>query len=135
MSYLADELERQMEIAAMSGPQLAERTKKISASQIYNWLNSVQTSIGQEQMESLASALSQDPVMNAHLVKAHLLDERFGPGSELVRVEIDGNELKDRQRPRTKREKSLQFLAELSLTSRDCNSLLIDLARCLGAEL
>lgn len=132
MSHLAEELARQLAAHSLNSLQLAERSG-ISASQIYKWANSTQTSIDEDQLTALAPALSPNTEDHASLVRAHLLDEKFGPGSELVRVEIDGSDLlKDRPRMQTKREQAISFLSRESLTNRDLQELLIDLARCLG---
>jgi hypothetical protein len=52
------------------------------------------------------------------LVKAHLLDEKFGPGSELVKVElcssVDLSFMKDRPKRRSRRQIALQYLTDLS---------------------
>lgn len=133
MSHLADEISRQMQAGNLTGLLLSERSG-ISASQLYKWLNSEQISIGEDQLRALAPALSDDSADHAALVRAHLLDECFGPGSELVRIEIDHPAaLKDRPRPRSKGEKALAFFAEERHRNRDLNDLLIDMAKVLGA--
>ena len=134
MSYLGDEIERQMAAQNLNGSQLAERSQ-ISASQIYKWTNSEQTSIGQDQMTALSRALSTDANDHAALTRAHLLDEKFGPGAKLVSIEIDSMELKDSPKKFSKGEQAVHYLAELRIQSRDVNDLVIDLARCLGAKI
>lgn len=134
MSHLSEELERQLGAVGLSVDDVAERSG-ISRGQIYLWKRGDQTSISESQMTSLAKALTRDKPTQAQLVRAHLMDERFGPGAELVRIEIDHvDAAADKPRRRSKREISLAYLTELSLNSRDCNDLVIDLARCLGAE-
>lgn len=135
MSYLSEELKRQMELYQFNGTQLADKSG-ISASQIYKWSNNDQTSISAEQLDALALALSGEPMEHARLLVAHLQDERVGSARDLVRIEMDTvAELNDRPRPRTKGEKAIQFLIEQRLENRGVNDLLIDLARVLGAEL
>ncbi len=135
MSYLSEELTRQIESKTASIDAIAEHTK-IARSQIYKWLTGEQVSISAEQLDGIATALKADPVDHAKLLVAHLQDERFGKSAPLVRIEMDTPaELHDRPRPRTKGERALQFLGEERLKSRDVNDLIIDLARCLGAEL
>lgn len=108
----------------------------MSQGQISYWRNGRQTSIGSEQMQALQAALSSDPLDHAALIRAHLRDENFGLATELVRVEVDTPaEVKDRPRPKTKGEKALHFLGEQRMISRDVNDLVIDLARCLGADI
>lgn len=133
MSHLSEALTRQFELKELSQASVAERSG-ISQAQISKWVNSDQTSISDDQLSALAIALSDDPSEHAALVRAHLLDECFGPGSELIRIEIDHpSVLKDRPRPRSKGEKALAFLAEERHRNRDLNDLLIDLAKVLGA--
>lgn len=135
MSNFSEELEKQMATKPASQVEAAELSG-ISQSQISKWLRSEQTSISSDQITALAKALSDDPVKHANLVKAHLLDEKFGAGSELVRIEIDSPaEWKDKPRPRSKGERAMNYLAEQRVISRDVNDLVIDLAKCLGAEL
>lgn len=135
VSYLSEELERQFARSRTNPLQLSEQIK-ISPSQIYKWLRSEQTSISAEQLTSLAKGLSSDENSHAALVLAHLQDERFGPGSNLVRIEIlsDGK-MSDGPKPRSKGEKALHYLAEQRVVSRDVNDLVIDLAKCLGADI
>lgn len=135
MSFLAEEIERQMTTQNIDQTRLAEKAG-VSQGQISKWRNGGQTSISADQMVGLQRALSQNAEDKAALIRAHLRDELFGDSVELVRVEvITGLELKDRPRTRTKGEKAVQFLAELRVQSKDCNDLLIDMARCLGADI
>src|SRR5262245_38424713 len=102
MSYLSDELERQMRSQNITGLQLAERTG-ISPSQIYNWLKSTQVSISEKQMTVIQAALTNDSHAHARLVLAHLLDEKFGFSSDMVSVELlDGGIMSDRPKTRSK---------------------------------
>jgi len=133
MSFLAEELERQLARTNQSIDDLVPKTG-LSRAQLYLWKRSEQTSINEEQLSSLASALSDDPLDHAALLRSHLLDETFGPASELLRIEIDHpSVVQDRPRPRSKGEKAMAFFAEERLRNRDLNDLLIDLARVMGA--
>lgn len=115
--------------------KLAEKSN-FSQSQISKWLNDKQVTVDADQLRALQFALSGKIEDHAALLRAHLLDENFGHGAELVRVEIDTiAELKDRPRPRTKGEQAIQFLSETRIDSKDVNDLVIDLARCLGADI
>ncbi len=135
MSFLSDELERQITAHDITGLELADRTG-ISSSQIYNWIKSVQVSITEDRLKLLQAALSDDPRDHAMLVMAHLLDEKFGFQHELITIDIkESAGLKDHQRRMAKGEKAIHYLAELRLKSKDCNDLLVDLAKILGAEL
>ncbi len=108
----------------------------LSQSQISKWLRAEQTSISEDQMTALAKSLSTETENHAALIAAHLKDEKFGPGSKLVRIElISPAELRDKPSHSSKGERAIHFLAEERVTSRDVNALVIDLARCLGAEI
>lgn len=126
-------MEKQLSKSRQSVDDLVPKTN-LSRAQLYLWKRSEQTSINEEQLRALATALSDDALDHASLLRAHLMDETFGPGSELVRIEIDHPAaLHDRPRPRSKGEQALAFLAEERLRNRDLNDLLIDLAKVLGA--
>lgn len=134
MSYLSEELQRQMTAHDVAGLQLAERTG-ISASQIYNWLNDRQSSITESQLSVIQAALGDDHHDHARLVLAHLLDEKFGLNHELVDVSVrSDSELRDAPRSRSKGERAMEFLAAERVRNRELNDMLIDLARLLGAE-
>ncbi len=135
MSHLSDEIDRQLLQSKQSIDDVVRKTG-LTRSLLYLWKGGEQTTIDEDQLVALAPALSSDVADHAALVRAHLLDEKFGPGADLVQVSIDGpSELKDRPRPRTKGEKAMEFLTRERLVNRDLNDLLLDLARCLGAEL
>jgi hypothetical protein len=132
MSHLSDEIDRQLANSSQSVDDVVRKTG-LTRSLVYLWKRGDQTAINEEQLATLSPALSSLLHDHAALVRAHLLDEKFGPGSELVRVEIDiPAALKDQPRARSKGERALEFLTRERLVNRDLNDLLIDLARCLG---
>lgn len=135
MSYLSDELQRQMDEHKVTAQQLAVKAS-VSVSQMYNWIRGDQSTINERQLEAIQSGLSADSHAHARLVLAHLLDEKFGHSHERVAVDLKAEfEAMDRPRTRARGEKAVNYLAELRTKSKDCNDLLIDLARVLGAEL
>lgn len=135
MSHLSEELSRQLATRRLTQADLASRSG-ISQAQISKWVNSDQTSISGDQLSLLAPALSDDVIDQAELVRAHLLDEKNGPASDLVDVTVQTLELRDMlPKPRSKGERALHFLSSERIRNRDLNELLIDLARCLGAKL
>lgn len=135
MRHFADELQSQLNHSGMSQAEFARKCG-ISQGQIWKWLNAEQVSITGEQIDALAAALRADPLTHAKLLAAHLHDERAGKASKLVRIEVDSpQELKDQPTPRSKGERAIRFLAEKRLLDRNVNDLVIDLARCLGADL
>lgn len=135
MSFLSEELERQMTETLTSQVKLAELSN-ISQSQISKWISSNQTSINRDQLTALATALSKDPQRHAALISAHLHDEKFGPHHQLVRIEVDSpTVLKDKVAPKSRGDRAMVYLAEQRVTNKEVNDLVIDLARCLGAKL
>lgn len=134
MSYFSEELERQLDLAGLSVYAVAEKSG-ISPGQIYLWKRGDQTSIDENQLKQLAPVLSRDVTDHASLVRAHLMDEKFGPGHKLVHVEVDAEALHDKPRQLTKREQALEFLSANTRTNRASRDLIIELARCLGAKI
>lgn len=135
MSFLSDEIERQMEAGKLTGLQVAAKTD-VSSTQLYNWINGKQTSISGEQLDALSAALSPHPVDHAKLLVAHLQDERIGKARDMVRIELVApDDHKDKPRSRSKGEKALEFLACQRQEARSVNELIIDLARVLGADI
>jgi transcriptional regulator with XRE-family HTH domain len=135
MSHLADTLAQLIEAKGSNALEISRRCG-ISSSQLYLWLRSEQISISEEQLNALAPVVSDDMGDHATLVRAHLLDHLYGPGSELIRIEIDhAGVLRDAPRGRSKGEKALDYLREERLKNRELNLLLIDLARLLGENL
>lgn len=132
MSYLAEQIERLLEKTHQSVDDVAARCG-INRSIIYLWKQGKQTSISEEQLLALSPALSSELSDHAKLVEAHLHDEKFGPGSDLVEISIRSEQqLEDRPRPRSPGDKAMAFLAQERISNRDLNDLLIDLARVLG---
>ena len=135
MSFLSDEIQRQMEVAKLSGLQVAAKIN-VSASQLYNWVNGKQTSINSTQLSDLSKALSDNSLDHAKLLYAHLQDEKFGPAAKMIRIEIETlDELRDGPKAKSRGEKAIHFLAESRMQAPEINDLVIDLARCLGAVL
>lgn len=132
MNHFSEELERQLAEKKMSQVDLANATK-ISQSQISKWIRGDQTSINEEQLTKIARALSCKAPDHALLVRAHLLDEKFGPGANLVRVEMDATF--EKQKFKSRGDKAMHFLDELRKTDRHTNNLIITTAQCLGAEI
>ncbi len=135
MSYLGEEILRQLGTKDMSAALLSERTG-FSASQISKWTRGEQTSINEVQLTALQRALSDDPESQSLLVLAHLLDEKFGLNQERVEVTISiTGELNDQARPvrhQSKGERAFAWLNAERIKNPDLNDLGIDLARILG---
>lgn len=132
MSNLSEEIERQLGKTHQSIDSIAAKSG-LTRSLLYLWKSGDQTTINEAQLQALAPALSDSSADHAAIVRAHLLDETFGPGSELVSITIKGaEELRDAPKPRSRAEQALHYLQQERLINRDLNDLLIDLARVLG---
>ena len=130
MSYLSEEMERQMQRCPTKSWVSIAGEMKLSTSQVYKWTSGRQTHISEENLTALAFALGGDQDACAALVCAHLQDECFGPGSELVSISIR----RDDQRPAkpialTKGERALDCLANRSRTDPSVHALLIGLVQ------
>lgn len=133
MSYLSDEMDRLLEKHHQSVDDVAAKCG-INRGVLYLWKRGQQTSISEEQLSLLAPALSSEILDQAALVLAHLRDEKFGPGSELVEVSLVNPELNDRPAARSPGERAIAFLAQERIANADLNELLLDLARVLGGR-
>lgn len=123
-----------MKLRSLNAVNLSALTG-ISNSQFSRWKNGLQTSISEDDFSALATALSTDAEDHARLLRAHLEDERFGPGAELITIELISNgEMQDRARPQTKLESAWQFLHSQTARNSDLRALIIDLAKALGME-
>lgn len=136
MSYLSEELVRQMTAKKLPGVRLAELTG-FSASQISKWVRDEQTSITEAQLTAIQTALGDDPHAHARLVLAHLLDEKFGLAHERIELSVrdDGvTTIQDHGRHMSKGEIAVAYLAQERPGNRELNDLLIDLARLMGCN-
>jgi len=131
MSYFQDALERQMTATGINQVELSRATG-ISQPQISKWLRGGQTSLSEDQMTVIANALSKDPSVQAALVAAHLQDEKFGPGSELIAISQQGGAP---ELPKTDGEKAIHYLSQLRIHQPEVNDLIITLAGCLRLQM
>ncbi len=128
MPYLAEEFARQLAARNHTIDQLVAASG-LSRGQLYLWKGGHQTSITPDHFALLAHALSSSVDDHARLVRAHLLDEKFGPGSDMVDVVIIGaDELHDAPISRSKRERALAILSTHSVGNKELADLLIALA-------
>lgn len=144
MSHLSETLEKLLARHDLTAHQIAIRSE-ISPSQLSKWMCGKQTSISEKHLTALAKTISKEPADQAELVLAHLQDEKFGPGSDLIEITLNApvrkagktkSPAKTSKAPvQSKGDEALSYLAQERLRNREVNSLLVDLARVLGAKL
>lgn len=89
MSYFGAKLNEYLEANGMKQTQLASMTG-ISQGQISIIVNGEQRWVSPETMELICNAFPISTKEKAELIRAHLLDECHGPGSELIEIKIAG---------------------------------------------
>lgn len=94
MSYFGTQLDELLKRNKMRAVELA-RLSGVAESMISHFRSGEHTFVSTEALAALSQHISSDPQERALLVKAHLLDECQGPGSELVRVEIGDSQAKE----------------------------------------
>lgn len=87
MSYFGTCLDELMKRKRLTGADLA-RLSGVGQPMISRYKTGEQQWVDPADLGRLAKAISSDPAEQAELVRARLLDECHGPGSELVRIEI-----------------------------------------------
>ena len=89
MSYFGRALEGLLERKQMKAVRLAELSG-VSQSVVSRLITGDQKSPSAEDMDRLQRALSSDPVDQAELLRAHLLDECHGPGASRIDIVVKG---------------------------------------------
>lgn len=134
MSYLADEITRQMRLSGIkTNKELADRSR-IDPATISRWINGTQTSVNDEDLENLANALSTKEADHAALIAARMRDVGRGPGASLVSVHIGTEALREvppeygtkKLPPRGRR--AFEILANHYMESADLRDMLDSLA-------
>jgi transcriptional regulator with XRE-family HTH domain len=132
VSHFGQKLEHLTARFQVTGSEIAKRAG-ISAAQFSKWKRGEQTSISKEDFSNLCYAFSDDELIHADLLRAHLLDECVGPGSEIIRIEVDGGaSLKDEPKQLTDLERAFQFLRAEVPRNEALRGMLIQLANSLG---
>lgn len=94
MSNLSATLKSLLERNEMTPAQLA-RASDVSEPKLSRWVNDTQTYISDEDLEALATHISDKPRERAELIVARLKDNLTGPGSEFVDISIAGRALRE----------------------------------------
>ena len=139
MSYLSDVLRELMLQKGIKNVDLA-RSTGIDQATISRWLNGGQKSISDEDLERVCRTLSSDPREQAQIVAARMRDVQTGPGSQLVKLSIGEDELKEtppkygsRKLPQ-KYEAALDNIADNVLEDSDLNQMVLALGRMYSSE-
>lgn len=115
LTYLAKAISNLMELKKMRQVDLARMTG-LQKSHISRIVGGGQKFIDREDFELISRALTNNPVQQAELVAAHLMDECFGPGSHLVEFAVNKQKVDapawfpDASYLSLKAQKALQFI-------------------------
>lgn len=96
MSYFGNALAELLNRKNMKAVRLAELTG-VGQPTISRYINGDQTWVGPEDLDMLASGISENPAEQAELIRAHLLDECHGPGSQLIEISVSGQPVREQQ--------------------------------------
>lgn len=88
MSYFGTTLKELLQRKGMKAVRLAELSN-VSQPTVSRYIRGDQTWVSPDDLVALAEAISNDPKEQAELIRAHLLDECKGPGSQLIDIRID----------------------------------------------
>lgn len=94
MSYFGTQLDELLKRKKMKAADLA-RLSGVGEPTISRYRRGEQIWVDPGDLARLSRTISDRPHEQAELIRARLLDENQGPGSELVRIEISGSELKE----------------------------------------
>ena len=120
------------------------RISGINDGLISKWINGQQKFVSNDDLANLAGAISHEAKDRAELIRAHLLDELAGPGSELIEIKVRGlssSALKEESTQYSvdplplKIQRALEILARESLTDADVRSIILSLANMLQPAL
>jgi transcriptional regulator with XRE-family HTH domain len=95
MSQLQKALVSLMERKRVNAAELS-RITDVDRATISRWVNGSQLRMSDESLERIARALTDNPVEQAELIAARMLDIRTGPGSDLIAVTIAKSAVKPR---------------------------------------
>lgn len=131
MSHFGAKLEELLEKNKLTAAELS-RSSRVNDALISRWINGTQDFVSHEALESLTLAISKKPTEQAELIKAHLLDECVGEGSNLIEINILGqpDQLAEttipyRIVPSLKIQRALELMARESITDADVRNLIL----------
>jgi Cro/C1-type HTH DNA-binding domain len=129
MSYFGDKLQHLMEINSVTGPDV-QRDTHINPSRISRWISGKQKLVSPKDMDLLCKAVckTKSKFEYAELAVAHLKDECFGPGAELVEILIAGTEIKPQPTRITNNERMFEFLQKKSIKEPSLKKIFLHIA-------
>lgn len=132
MSYFGDKLRQLMELNSVSGLGIQKATG-INCSQISRWHSGKQKMVSLEDLALLCKTVTKNKHERAELIAAHLRDECYGPGAELVQISIAEGERQEAVRA-TIDERMSEFLHRMASEKPFLRKALLNLAANEGFE-
>jgi DNA-binding Xre family transcriptional regulator len=137
MSNFGAKLAEMLERRKMSQTELA-RTANLSDALISKWMTGQQSFVSQQYLANICLSISPNPSERAEIIRAHLLDEMTGPGSEMIDISIKGRissvktaDQSGRSALPLRMQRMLEILGRESLTNADLRGILHGLAEML----
>ncbi len=130
MSPLGKEMERQMAEAGINVSELARRMGK-NVGAVSRYVRGRNLTLHVDTLTEIAQHLSPDPKKHAALVRAHLENHLYGPGSERIEIVVRGSQKKAE---RAKVEQAADFLIERCRRTEGLRDLIYTLAKLAGWE-
>lgn len=129
MSYFGDKLKALMELNSVNGMDI-QRATGINCSQVSRWHSGDQIMVSEEAMAHLCQTVARTKYERAELIAAHLRDECFGPGADLVQITIVGADQIAKASPphQTKDERMFAYLRKVCIEKPLIRKVLLNLA-------
>lgn len=128
MSYFGDKLKTLMELNEVTGMDI-QRSTGINSSQVSRWHSGEQKMVSAEDMAHLCKAVARNKHERAELIAAHLRDECFGPGADLVQITIIGADQVEKEPPhQTKDQRMFAFLQKVCIEKPLVKKVLLNIA-------
>jgi transcriptional regulator with XRE-family HTH domain len=132
LTHFAIALESAIARSGLSLVQIAEQSG-VSHTSISRLRSGAQLTINPEHMAAILPIITGESQRQAELVRAHLQDHLYGPGSEQIEIRIRGHAKADDRQP-TEYEQALAHLDGLARKNRDFAHWIITQARWFGLE-
>lgn len=142
MSHFGAKLAELLERGSMRASELS-RVTGINDGLISKWINGQQKFVSNDDLAKLANGISFNTKDRAELIRAHLLDEIAGPGSELVEIRIRGQSQEELKEDRVlykagalplKLLRAFELLAREAVADADVRAVILGLANMLEPE-
>jgi len=125
----------------MRAAELA-RITNLNDSLVSKWINGQQVFVSNSDLAKITGAISALPKEQAELIKAHLMDEMSGPGSEMIEIRIKGQVSLAQKESATpyvtplplKIQRALEILGREAVTDADVRGILISMAHLVDPD-